>query len=377
MIQQTGFLFKLDPTDYVTGASPLKNPEVNPQADWTSFVPRGEKQYKYAGFDTFSCTTFSLMNIIETWVMYHLKNNNLSQKQIEKLNSLGFFADNQFNCSDRFSAIMSGTMPNGNYFQNVLNSVRNDGVLCEYLLPFGGNNQAEYLNKALITEDMKKMAKQFLDIFEVSYEWVTDNVTIPSELKQCPIQSAIPKQATHAVEQISKSTYFDSYEPYIKPIGEIGYAMKVIVKVKKEVEVKPEETKELYKPKNFALKELVSPAILTKFGEKAWEFFDERVLKNLQFIRDSLGPIKVNNGTTLTYRGFDACEYRLNGVSQHNHGRAIDFDVVGKTAKEVREWIVKNQDKLPEPNCFLEDDVTWVHMDVRFSNKKGVYLFKE
>lgn len=232
-IKQTGFLYELRPTDYITGASPLDIPEVMPNADWTLFVPVGEKQYKYATFDTFSCTTFSCLNEIETWVNWHKANSHFTPNQIATMNSLGFFADGKFNASDRFTAITSGTMANGNYFQNVGDAVRHVGLLPEALLPFGGNNQVEYLDKALITPEMTAKALKILDILDISYEW-TNVAGIPNSLKQCPIWGAIPETASHAIEVINSTQYFDSYEPYIKTLPVVQYAMKVIVKVKPE-----------------------------------------------------------------------------------------------------------------------------------------------
>lgn len=234
MIKQTGFLYELRPTDYITGASPLDIPEVNLKADWRDYLPVGEKQYKYATFDTFSCTTFSFLNAIETWINWHKANDHFTIGQLEIMNSLGFFADGKFNCSDRFTAITSGTMPNGNYFQNVGDAVRKVGLLPEALLPFGGNNQIEYLNKALITSDMYAKALKILEILDISYEW-TDVATSDNALKQCPIWCAIPEQASHAVEKVAPGFYFDSYEPYVKPIPVQKYAAKVVVKVKTPV----------------------------------------------------------------------------------------------------------------------------------------------
>lgn len=139
----------------------------------------------------------------------------------------------------------------------------------------------------------------------------------------------------------------------------------------------PKQEKEMYKPKNFALKELVSPEILAKYGDKAWEFLDERMLRNIQFIRDSLGrPIIVNNGSTFTHRCFDATEERKDGTSQHNMGRAIDFDVKGMSAEQVRKWMGSNYKNFPEPNIWVEIGTNWVHFDVRYSDKSGIYLFQ-
>lgn len=233
-MQHTGFLYKLKPTDYITGNSPLTTPEVMSSADWRDYLPNGEKQYKYATFDTFSCTTFSFLNIIETWVNWHKAQSHFSQKQIETMNGLGFFADGKFNCSDRFTAITSDTQPNGNYFQNVGDAVRKVGLLPEALLPFGGNSQAEYLDKSLITPDFLNKAKKILDILEISYEW-TPVTTISVALKQCPVQGAIPETATHAVEIVAPAFYFDSYEPYVKPLPVVQYTMKVVVNVKEDM----------------------------------------------------------------------------------------------------------------------------------------------
>lgn len=130
-----------------------------------------------------------------------------------------------------------------------------------------------------------------------------------------------------------------------------------------------------YTPKYFTLKELVPANIYTKYGDTAWQFLDRRVIMNLDYIREKLGkPILVNYGT-LNYRGYDDGGYRTSN-SQHKHGRAIDFDVIGMSAQQVRDWIVKNYKLLPEPNVWLEDGVSWCHMDVRYSDKDGVYLFK-
>ncbi len=248
-MKHSGFLFKLDPTDFVTGASPLVIPEVNTTADWRDYLPTTEKQYKNATFDTMSCTTFSLLNIIETWVNWHIAHDNFTQKQLEKLKT--YYIDGKINFADRYTAIMSKTMPNGNYFQSVLDSVRKDGLIPETVFPFGGNSWAEYHNPSNITQAMKDQAKGILDILEVSYEWVTDNVTIPNDLKQCPIQGAIPEQASHAVEIVAPTYYFDTYEPFVKSLPFVKYAMKVIVTVKPEVVrtlkfgMKGEDVKEL------------------------------------------------------------------------------------------------------------------------------------
>lgn len=241
IVKQTGFLFKLDPTDFVLGASPLDKPDISVTGDFTEFTPTGEKQYKFATFDTMSCTSFSFLNIFETLVKYLVKNNLFYPGQKETLNTLGFFASGEFNASDRALAIMSGTMPNGNYFQNVGGAAKNKGLVPEWMLPFGGNNQAEYLDPKLITKLMIDTGKKFLEIFEINYEWVVLNpsqlVNITAALKKGPLWLAIPNIGSHAVMGHKEGFYFDSYEPYVKVVDGIAYAMQVYVSLKKPATV--------------------------------------------------------------------------------------------------------------------------------------------
>lgn len=235
---QTGFLYKFDPRDYITGSSPITWEIVNKSGDWRSWKPSEEKQYDM-NFDTMSCTTFSALNVVETWVNWLIQNNKLSSSQLEQLRNLGFIENGKFNSSDRFTAIMSGTMPNGNYFPNVWNSIKDDGILPEKDLPFGGKNQVEYLNKSLITQEMKDKARKILDIFEFVYEWtpVTETSQELSEaLLQSPMQVAVTKESPkHAIELLKMDWEFESYPPFLRPRNRtIAYAMKAGVRVKKQ-----------------------------------------------------------------------------------------------------------------------------------------------
>lgn len=138
----------------------------------------------------------------------------------------------------------------------------------------------------------------------------------------------------------------------------------------------------------FDIQELVCKHVYTKFGQVAWSFFDERLLETLLVIREKLGkPIYVNNwqvGGNLTQRGLrcNVCvlvseKTALEKVymSTHIQGNGIDFDVQGMSAAEVRGWIIKNQILLPYP-VRLEDNVSWVHLDMRTYGEKGkVVLF--
>lgn len=128
-------------------------------------------------------------------------------------------------------------------------------------------------------------------------------------------------------------------------------------------------------PEFFAIEELVCPHVYNKYGYTAWSFFDDRLLTTIDTLRRKLNrPMYVNNwkdGGQFDERGFrcNQCELvktkTAGGIiycSPHMRGCAIDFDVQGMVAEEVRQWIVKNKLILPYP-IRLEAGVNWVHLD--------------
>ena len=160
----------------------------------------------------------------------------------------------------------------------------------------------------------------------------------------------------------------------------------------------------IQKPKHFDLQELICPHVYYKFGEMAWQFLDQKQLILMDWIRDQLGAIFVNNwyyeyldstfvkyirnsilenkpifafsepsypDTLFSQRGLRCNICGLNYVktqagiiyvSPHFLGKADDYDVQGMVAEEVRQWILAHQNDLPYPIRF-EKGVTWVHMD--------------
>jgi len=233
MIPQTGLLFKYSPTDYLTGSLPTA--EVNPTGDWRDYLPADEKQFKDFKFDTLSCTTFSAINCIETQINFFLKNKKFTLSQELLLND--YILDGKVNFSDRFTAIMSGTSKQGNYFQNVWDSIRKDGLLPEKDLPFGGDTWEEYHNPNVITEAMKTKAKKILELLSFAYEWVTfePDKDLSQALKQAPLHGAIPFPAYHAVELPSANFIYDTYNPFLyERMVKVHYTLKGIVTIKAE-----------------------------------------------------------------------------------------------------------------------------------------------
>lgn len=134
----------------------------------------------------------------------------------------------------------------------------------------------------------------------------------------------------------------------------------------------------------FLIKELVCKEVYLKFGEKAWDFLDSRLLDVLFYIRDNIGkPMTINTwhrSGTFTQRGLrcNKCKLvrdkKVPYISAHVQGKAVDFDVLGMTADQVRRWLKDHANQLPHP-IRVEDKVSWVHIDVRSNGAYGKVVF--
>lgn len=124
----------------------------------------------------------------------------------------------------------------------------------------------------------------------------------------------------------------------------------------------------MYIPRFFKPQELVPPDVYKQRGDRSFELIDERALVTLDNLRLIFGVCTVNNwswGGEYTQRGLrtpDSEHY--SPTSQHTFGRAIDCHFKNHEAQQVREFIIKNREKFPHIS-FIEDNVTWLHFDVR------------
>ncbi|MCK5857278.1 MAG: hypothetical protein KAG64_07305 [Bacteroidales bacterium] len=138
----------------------------------------------------------------------------------------------------------------------------------------------------------------------------------------------------------------------------------------------------------FDIRELVSREVYNKEGENAWRFFDPRLIELMLFIREEFNKsIYVNGwffGKAFSQRGLRentgsvVKKKTLEGklyLSAHVFGQALDFDIKGMSAAEVRDRLVDMADRLPHP-IRLEANVNWVHLDVAVKEGQGkVYVF--
>ena len=124
----------------------------------------------------------------------------------------------------------------------------------------------------------------------------------------------------------------------------------------------------MYKCKKFSLKELVSKDVYNRFGEKAWEFFDDRILMTADQLREKFGKAIINDwewGGKFDSRGFRAPSDKDGAeFSAHRRGQALDMVFAKVTAAEIRRYILEHPQEFPYINA-LEKDVSWLHIDTR------------
>ena len=132
----------------------------------------------------------------------------------------------------------------------------------------------------------------------------------------------------------------------------------------------------IYKCKHFNIKELVSPLVYKKFGEFAWRFFDEDILKDLDTIREYYGASIVINDWAWG-GSFKQCGLRCNRddivaskkdvyCSAHIMGKA--FDLHGGNNQKLYtniEFLIKNNrlKKIRRIESPQTTKYTWCHID--------------
>ena len=210
--------------DYVGGTLPYI--EENPLGDWTPYLPLGEWQ-RIDNVDLMACVTFSALNVLET--LYYFK------------------TGVRRNFSDRFTAKMSNTTPQGNYLYLVADSIRKDGLVDETDWPAPDDTtwDSYYLD---IPQVVKDVAKDFLKDWMIQYEFIdVTRESLLKHIKQSPIQVVIPGHAImnfFTNDDIYK--YFDSYEPFIKERTD-GFITALKYVMTKNMTINEQELALLYK----------------------------------------------------------------------------------------------------------------------------------
>lgn len=137
--------------------------------------------------------------------------------------------------------------------------------------------------------------------------------------------------------------------------------------------------KTLYTPTHFTREELCSPDWITYAKHQGYDplmFFDDRILRQADLLREKFGPITINDysfGGRITQRGLRDWDYDKSR-SLHKLGRALDLIFHDVTAEQVR---IEMQN-YPQEDWFryvhrVEKDVSWLHIDT--ANVDPIYFF--
>jgi hypothetical protein len=130
---------------------------------------------------------------------------------------------------------------------------------------------------------------------------------------------------------------------------------------------------------NFFLDEYISKELYLKFEKKPHiliGLLDRRLVMADQMLREQFGPVIINNwwnGGERNWSGVrtsDSPYYSL--TSQHSYGRASDKIFTDATAEEVRKYIKGMYEELGI-TC-IEENVSWVHSDVRWTQSTELLL---
>lgn len=179
-------------TDWVVGSESGIIYTVVMNAGWSEFDPGLENQAA-GGFDDMSCVTHSLLNTIRTQLNFMITQDAHIHQVLQQKGFIN--AKGQVDFDDQFTAITSGTTPQGNDGSSVVAAIRNIGLVPAGTINKRGTNVNQYLDKMLVTPTMLAFAKAFWSDLglELLFEWIT----IPSSgtaallayhVKQAPLQ---------------------------------------------------------------------------------------------------------------------------------------------------------------------------------------------
>jgi len=246
----TGFI-KEQPKkdDYKVGESPIEHDIRIYDGNWTDHLPEDEMQRRN-NVETMACVSFSALNSIEMQINWMINTDKISVGAMNFLNDNDYISNGKVNLSDRFLAITSDTTPRGNYLTKVAQTIRKFGVIPEGYLSFGSpNNWGEYHDKDKVDDNMLSIGKEFLNYFNIQYEWVvapnsggtheSKRQAVLKQLQHTPLQIAKDGHATDYFDGVDGIRFmqYDSYGPFTKERPwsyDPYYVMKILVTEKSE-----------------------------------------------------------------------------------------------------------------------------------------------
>lgn len=156
-IRHLGFLpEEITPDQWVLGANTkIAGLKLMPGGHgWKKFLPLEELQHRN-NFESMNCSNYGTLNCWETLAL------------------LVFGI--QFNWSERYTGVGSGTTKNGNYPHQVAEVIRNDiGLIDETILPFGPdiNTWEKYYFPSPLPPALIAQGRLFLQKYKLGHDWV-------------------------------------------------------------------------------------------------------------------------------------------------------------------------------------------------------------
>ncbi|HEC66973.1 MAG TPA: hypothetical protein ENI23_16985 [bacterium] len=137
---------------------------LNPDLDWTPFLPKGERQKRL--IETYTCTEYG------------------TEEAIETLEKRLFLKDE--NHSERLVAIGSKNKPTGNDPHIVAEWIRKNGLVNEEVLPFDDTitSWSQYFSPNPLTQKLKDKAKEWLTEYTFNHEWVFKGGSLKEKQKK-------------------------------------------------------------------------------------------------------------------------------------------------------------------------------------------------
>lgn len=131
--------------------------------------------------------------------------------------------------------------------------------------------------------------------------------------------------------------------------------------------------------KNFYLQEFIPMDMYNEYGSRAAGVMDYRIILSAQALRDNLGiPLSINTWHSCGERYESGLRVmgmkNYRPLSQHTYGRAVDIVSNKMPAQEMREHILQNRDKYPYITR-MENNVTWLHIDIKDTQQEDIILF--
>lgn len=207
--------------DFAGGTLPFKVRVEDSNWNRPEFLPTWEKQRGVNG-DKLNCVTQSNHNAFEFQLNQMIESNTLPLDNLFWLDKNGYLdSEGKVNFSEKYNSILNLTSKyKGNWLYKVADDARKNGLIPQSMLPEKvDENWETYYAENQITQEMLELGKEFLEWFNISYEWIDDNSfrNLTRQLQHTPIQVVFPN---HAVVQIRSKEdlmdYYDSYDPYVK-----------------------------------------------------------------------------------------------------------------------------------------------------------------